>query len=108
MRALMVLAILMLAGCFPISDVEWQPTSIQGRQCFHGCNSTGHVCRAHCLTGWACVAECDMAANECKAGCPDMVPIKVVPDVQNDQDCWRFDICGRGECVVRYGRCVRR
>jgi hypothetical protein len=104
----MILLVVLAIGCVPMAEWDWQPTTNQGSQCAHRCNADGHICKAHCLSGWACVAECGMAVTECKAACPDMVRAKIVPEVWNDQDCWRFDICGRGECVAKNGKCVRR
>ena len=107
MRAFLLLTIL-AAGCVPFAELEWRPTSVRGSQCFHQCNSVGHLCKAHCQGVLLCVFECNMAAEECKGGCPDMIQVKVEPEVNNDLDCWRYDICGRGECVVKDGRCIPR
>jgi hypothetical protein len=107
MRA-MILAAIILAGCVPFETWEWRSTTLQGKRCFHNCNASGHACKAYCHGSWACVFECGMAVDECRAGCPDMVRAKVVPEVRDDMDCWRFGLCGRGECVADHGRCVRR
>jgi len=105
MRVFLVLVIL-ITGCMPLTEWAWQPTSSSGNQCFHNCNAQGHGCKAYCHDSLVCVLECNSGVDECIAGCPDMTRVKVIPEIREDQDCWRFDICGRGKCVVKNGRCT--
>ena len=128
MRAL--LAILILVGGCGGAQQHWRWTSERGQKCFAGCRAQrgkcGDVCGDRDKTVGrdekhqvvACHRDCLATEQACFKNCPDVklvgedggeeLPNPLHEHPQTDSDCWRLGICGRGECVVRAGKCVKR
>jgi len=94
---------------------EWRTASVAGERCAEACRARDQRCAAECNGEQGCREACAGAVDDCYASCPDMEkgPSRAqycagANEAWTDRQCWQKGFCGRGECVIEDGCCVRR
>jgi hypothetical protein len=91
----------------PQVDLVW--TSELGRHCMSKCAKKARRCLDDARNEGR-AQQCRAGTKQCLSACPDLRPPKCASEglVSSTADCWRNGFCGRGECFINHGCCVRR